>query len=155
YLGSFLESDGAWNAWSQLEDSIRTGRPAHRVETQELAEQFFPVLVRTLHVLHLERARIAARIVSAELRRKGLRIVDVGCGSAVWSIPYAEADSAARVTAQDFPAMLKVTRGYLKRHGVTRQYEFLPGDLKTVEFGVGRYDLALLGNIIHSEGERS
>ena len=155
YIGSFFESPGAWESWSQLEESVRTGRPLHHVESQELAEQFFPVLVRTLHVLHLDRARIAARAVAAKSRRKGLRIVDVASGSGVWSIPYAEEDPAVRVTAQDFPAVLKVTRGYLKRHGVTRQYDFLPGDLKSVEFPVGEYDLALLGNIVHSEGERS
>jgi ubiquinone/menaquinone biosynthesis C-methylase UbiE len=155
YLGSFFESEGTWESWSHLEEAIRTGRPAHRVEKRELAEQFFPVLVRTLHVLHLDRARIAAKAVAAHARRKGLRIVDVACGSAVWSIPWAEANPGTRVTAQDFPAVLKVTRGYLKRHGVSRQYDFLPGDLKTVEFGAGQYDLALLGNILHSEGERS
>lgn len=155
YFGSFFESEGLWDSWSQLADVIRTGRPVARVEKQELAEQFFPVLVRTLHVLQLERAQIAARAVAAGSRRKDLRVVDVACGSGVWSIPFAEADPGARVTAQDFPAVLKVTRGYLKRHGVTRQYDFLPGDLKTVEFGMGRYDLALLGNIVHSEGERS
>ncbi|MBI3933633.1 MAG: methyltransferase domain-containing protein, partial [Acidobacteria bacterium] len=155
YLGSFFESDGLWESWGQLEMAIRTGQPAFRVEQQELAEQFFPVLVRTLHVLQRDRASIAARALGAGGRRKGLRVVDVACGSGVWGIPHAEADPTTRVTAQDFPAVLKVTRQYLKRHGVTRQYDYLPGDLKTVEFGVGRYDLAILGNIVHSEGEGS
>ena len=155
YLGSFFESDGLWESWGQLEEVIRTGKPAFRVEQQGLAEQFFPVLVRTLHVLQRERARIAAHAISSESRRKGLRVVDVACGSGVWGIPYAEAGRSTRVTAQDFPAILKVTRQYLKRHGVLSQYDFLPGDLNAVEFDVSRYDLAILGNIVHSEGERS
>jgi ubiquinone/menaquinone biosynthesis C-methylase UbiE len=152
YLGSFFENDGLWDSWSQLEKVIRTGQPAFRVERKDLAEQFFPVLVRTLHVLQREQASVAA---AALISGKGLRVVDVACGSGVWGIPYAETDRSSRVTAQDFPAVLKVTRQYLKRHGVLSQYDFLPGDLNTVEFGVSRYDLAILGNIVHSEGERS
>lgn len=155
YLGSFFESDELWESWGQLEEVIRTGKPAFRVEQQGLAEQFFPILVRTLHVLHRDRARVAAGALGSNRGGKGLRVVDVACGSGVWGIPYAEADRTTRVTAQDFPAILKVTRQYLKRHGVLAQYDFLPGDLNTVEFGVSRYDLAILANIVHSEGERS
>src|SRR5438270_16109 len=51
--------------------------------------------------------------------------------------------------------LLETTRGYLKRHGVEDRYDFLPGDLKEIDFGEDRYDLALLGNIVHSEGEES
>ncbi|HWP84794.1 MAG TPA: class I SAM-dependent methyltransferase [Terriglobia bacterium] len=155
YLGSFLETDGLWESWGKLEQVIRTGQPVFRVEQQDRAEQFFPVLVRTLHVLQRDRAVTAARALGSLQRRKGLRVVDVACGSGVWSIPYAEANRTARVTAQDFPAMLKVTRQYLKRHGVLNQYDFLPGDLKSVDFGISGYDVAILGNIVHSEGERS
>ncbi|EQD30286.1 methyltransferase type 12, partial [mine drainage metagenome] len=72
-----------------------------------------------------------------------------------WGIAMAEADREARITAQDFPALLEVTREYLRRHGVEAQFEFLPGDLKQVDFGANRFDVALLGNIVHSEGERS
>jgi ubiquinone/menaquinone biosynthesis C-methylase UbiE len=155
YLGSFFENDRLWDSWGQLEKVIRTGKPAFRVEQQGQAEQFFPVLVRTLHVLQRDRARMAAGAIGSQRGGKGMRVVDVACGSGVWGIPYAEADPTTRVTAQDFPAVLKVTQQYLKRHGVLRQYDFLPGDLNTVEFGVSRYDLAILGNIVHSEGERS
>ena len=51
--------------------------------------------------------------------------------------------------------MLAVTREYLKRHGVEKQFDFLPGDLKSVDLGREQYDLALLGNILHSEGQPS
>jgi hypothetical protein len=47
------------------------------------------------------------------------------------------------------------TRQYLRKHGILDRCDFLPGDLKQVSFGEARYDLALLGNIVHSEGERS
>ena len=158
YLGLLLEQDDLWESWGHLTEVVRTGEPIHRVEAQELAEQFFPILVQTLHVLHRDRARSMAEALGIGTRLKGaraLRAMDVACGSGVWGIAVAEADPEARITAQDFPAMLAVTRNYLKRHGVERQFDFLPGDLKTTDFGREQYDLALLGNILHSEGEES
>ncbi len=155
YLGLLMEQDDLWESWGHLTEVIRSGQPLHRVEAQELAEQFFPTLVQTLHVLHRERARRMAEALGVGKVSKGLRAIDVACGSGVWGIAVAEADPQARVTAHDFPAMLAVTREYLQRHGVERQFDFLPGDLKTVDFGREQYDLALLGNILHSEGEES
>lgn len=155
YVGAMMEIDAVWESWGRLVEVIRTGRPVRRIEQKEKAEQFFPILVRTLHIMNREPARRAAAVLGAGSARRGMRVVDVGCGSGVWSIAIAEADREARVTAQDFPAMLEVTRRYLERHGLLDRYDFLPGDLKEVDFGENRYDLALLGNIVHSEGERS
>jgi ubiquinone/menaquinone biosynthesis C-methylase UbiE len=155
YLGRLFEQEELWQSWGHLTDVIRSGRPLLRVEDQALAEQFFPILVQTLHVLHRDRARRLAGALGVGNHSKGLRVVDVGAGSGIWGIAVAERDAKTRVTAQDFPAMLNVTREYLKRHGVERQFDFLPGDLKIVDFGHEQYDLALLGNILHSEGEES
>ncbi len=154
-LGDFLTMESLWDSWGSLTESVRTDRPYRRVETQKEAEEFFPKLVRGLHIVHREPAQRIARLLGAGNGRGQLRILDVAAGSGVWGIAFAEADAGARVTAQDYPRMLDVTREQLRRHGVEAQYDFLPGDLKRVEFGEQRYDVALLGNIVHSEGEES
>lgn len=154
YAGAVMENDDLTESWRHLAKAVRTGKPVHRMDIEEPAVKFFPTLVRTLHVMNRAPARRAVEalgIGSAQV----LNVVDIACGSGVWGIAVAEADPEARITAQDFPAMLRHTRQYLKRHGVERQYDFLPGDLKTVDFGKARFDLALLGHIVHSEGERS
>jgi ubiquinone/menaquinone biosynthesis C-methylase UbiE len=156
YVGALVEEgDEMLRPWLQLTEVIRTGKAPHRVGDQKTAEEFFPKLVRSLHVVNREPARRTARYLGAGNGAAGLRVVDIGCGSGVWGIAIAEADPQARITAQDYPGMLEETKRYIERHGVGAQYEFLPGDLKTVDFGVNRFDVALLGNIVHSEGERS
>jgi len=150
-----MENDGLWESWGQLAEVVRTGKPRRPVEKQELAEQFFPILVRTLHILNREPSRRMAQVLGGGNSRNGLKIIDIACGSGVWGIAIAEADPEARITAQDFPAVLSVTREFLKRHGVEAQYDFLPGNLREADFGAARYDVAILGNIVHSEGERS
>ena len=155
YLGSMMESDDLWNTWGQLTEVIRTGKPVRQVEHDELAEKFFPMLVRSLHIMNLEPARRTARALGAGNEHRGLRVVDVACGSGVWGISIAEADPEARITAQDFPGVFPTTREFVKRHKLEDRFDYLPGDLKEVDFGEERFDVALLGNIVHSEGERS
>jgi len=155
YLGSVLETNYLMDSWSRLADIIRTGSAPHHLERQQDAEQFFPRLVRTLHVMNREPARRLATALGAGTARQRLQVLDVACGSGVWGIAIAEADPRSRVTALDFPVVLDTTREYLRRHDVERQFDFMPGDLKEADFGESRFDLAVLGNVLHTEGEAS
>jgi len=155
YLGAIFEDDTLWESWGHLTEAVRTGKPPRRVENQAEAEKFFPILVRSLHVMNREPAQRMARVLGVGGSRRGLRALDVACGSGVWGIAVAEADPTAHVTMQDFPGVLEQTRTYVQRHGLAERCDYLAGDLKQVDFGQDRYDLALLGNIVHSEGEAS
>jgi ubiquinone/menaquinone biosynthesis C-methylase UbiE len=155
YLGAIMENDRLWEAWSGLTEAVRSGRPPRRVEEQAEAEAFFPVLIRTLDVANREPARRAAAALGAGKGPGGLQVLDVACGSGVWGAAVAEADPAATVTLQDFPGVLEHTRQFMERRGLAGRCIYLRGDLKRVDFGEGRFDVALLGNIVHSEGEAS
>lgn len=155
YVGALFESDALWQSWTGLTDAIRTGRPSVAVDQQAKAEEFFPTLVRTLHILNREPARRAAEALKVAAHPGRLDVIDIGCGSAIWSIAVAEQAPQAHVVAQDFPALMPVVREYAERHGVAGRFDYLPGNLRDVDLGEDRYDLALLGNIVHSEGEES
>jgi ubiquinone/menaquinone biosynthesis C-methylase UbiE len=154
YLGDFVNIETLWEAWGGLTESVRTGKPFRTVEQQQQAEQFFPKLVRGLHIVNRQPARNLARLFAGNIAPHA-QVLDVAAGSGVWSIAFAEADPHTRVTAQDFPGMIPVTRSYIERHGLSGQYDYLPGDLRTVDFGEDQFDLAILGNIVHSEGVES
>jgi len=156
YMGAVMADDSLRETWDKLDEAIRTGRPQRRVEGQAAAEKFFPLLIASLHVLNRAPAALTAQALGAGTeRRRNLRVLDVACGSGVWGIAVAEADPGAHLTFQDFPGVLEHTKQYVKRHGLEKRADYLPGDLKQVDFGEGRYDVALLGNIVHSEGEAS
>jgi ubiquinone/menaquinone biosynthesis C-methylase UbiE len=155
YVGGLIENEHFWEAWGKLAEAVKSGHPVHSVGKKERAEEFFPTLIRSLHVFNRARARRLAEEMGAGRTRRGLRVLDVACGSAVWSIAFAEAASEARVTAQDFPRVLEETRRYAERHGVAGRFDYLPGDLNEVAFGTDQFDIAILGNIVHSEGELS
>ncbi len=155
YMGSMLESERLWEAWAHLTEVVKSGKPFRNVTEQKDAEDFFKILVRSLHVTNRPLAQRATEALGAGTTRRGLRVLDIGCGSGVWGISIAEADEEARVTALDFPKVLEITREYAGRHKVAGRFEYLPGDLREADLGENRYDVAVLGNIAHSEGERS
>lgn len=155
YMGAILEGDHLWSAWSHLVDAIRSGKPVRSATNQAEAEKFFPVLVRTLHISNSEPARRLASVLASPGAERGLRVLDIGCGSAVWSIAVAKADSLARVTAFDYEKVLDTTREFVAREGVGKQFDFLAGDLRTFEFQPAGYDLVILGNIVHGESPKA
>jgi ubiquinone/menaquinone biosynthesis C-methylase UbiE len=155
YMGRLLEEDWIWESWGHLAEAVRTGRPFRHVDTPNGdAARFFKALIPSLHVANQAGARRAADVLLGDgMPREGLDVLDVGCGSAVWSIALVEAAGAAvRVTAQDLPSVLELTRDYLRIHGVERQYDFLPGDQRRVDFGTARYDVAVIARYVHELG---
>jgi SAM-dependent methyltransferase len=155
YMGRLLEEDWIWESWGHLAEAVYTGRPFRHVDTPtDDSTRFFKALIPTLHVANLAGARRAAEVVlQGGVPRGGLDVLDVGCGSAVWSIALAEAGGpSVRVTAQDLPAVLDMTRDYVQRHGVAAQYAFLPGDQRRVDLGREGYDLVLVARYVHELG---
>jgi 2-polyprenyl-3-methyl-5-hydroxy-6-metoxy-1,4-benzoquinol methylase len=78
-----------------------------------------------------------------------LRLLEVGCGSAVYGVVALTRLPAARLTAQDWPVVLPVAQEYAAQLGVAERMQTLSGDLRTVEFG-GPYDVVFLGHILHN-----
>lgn len=151
YLGGLtLQSDMAWESWSKLTPAVVSGTtPVPALEGDR--GEFFAVWVDALFNLNYPAAQAAAR----HWAQGRTRVLDIGAGSGVWSIAAAEVAAQARVTAVDLqPVLDRVTRLFAKNHGVEDRYEFRVGDFHTVDFGEQEFDLAYLGHILHSEGDR-
>src|SRR5262249_30092370 len=82
-----------------------------------------------------------------------VRVLDVAAGSGVWSIALAEQSPQVQVTVVDWSEVVLVCKKVANRHGVGDRYRYLAGDLLQTDFGTG-YQIATLGHILHSEGER-
>jgi hypothetical protein len=111
-------------SWANLAEAIRNNNPLLNLDAQANAEAFFPALTRSLHVFHRYPTKRMAEVLGVGVQYKRLRVLDVTCGSGVWGIALAQADSTAHVTMQDFPALLDQTRIYLVGEGVEAQKLF-------------------------------
>ena len=81
-----------------------------------------------------------------------LKVLDIAAGSGVWGIGVAQKTPGARITAVDFPRVLDVTKLVCERHGLSERLTCIAGDVLQADYGTG-YDVAILGHILHSEGE--
>jgi 3-hydroxy-5-methyl-1-naphthoate 3-O-methyltransferase len=139
--------------WAKLADSVRTGNPVASFGANGAnLEEFFATLVKSIFPGSYVPARAAVAAIGTARCRTIERILDVGAGSGAWSLAFAEKIPKARVTAVDSPMVTRLTRQYAERFGVAARYEYLEGDLREVELGQGRYDLAILGHVIHGQG---
>ena len=148
YLGGILRhGDQLIPRWLHLSEIVKTGKPAMAVNREGDGSAFFVDFVEDLFPVGYPSAKaLAAAFPQAR------KVLDVAAGSGVWSIPLAQNSKEVRVTALDWPGVLPATRRVTERMGVAGQYEFLAGDLNSADLGNG-YDLATLGQILHSEGE--
>jgi SAM-dependent methyltransferase len=143
-----------WDAWKNLAEAVRSGRPAERVDVAKKGREFFPKLVASIFPGSFAASTVAVSRFSEKERRKIHKILDVAAGSGAWSLAFARAIPEARVTTVDFPEMTPITAEFAEKFGVAARYDYLEGDLRQSDFGRDAYDLVILGHIIHSEGEK-
>jgi ubiquinone/menaquinone biosynthesis C-methylase UbiE len=154
YLGGVVMHANKLRAdWAHLTEVVRTGKPVTQLDDDEQAASFFVQFVDSLYNLNADAAdAVAAKVL--ESSGKGLHVLDVAAGSAVWSLAFARRDPKTRITVLDLPEVLeKITKPFVRKHGAEDRVEFLPGSLRRLDFGQAKYDVIVLGHILHSEGE--
>lgn len=136
--------------WVELTETIRTGQPARLpIEGEDDAGGFFTDVVGTLYALH----RPLADHFAGHYSKQTKRILDLGAGSAVWSLALAESNPQAKVVAVDRARVLEEsTTDFVTRAGAADRYELRAGSYHDVDLEVEHYGLVILGHIVHSEG---
>jgi precorrin-6B methylase 2 len=150
--GAAAFAGGLANDWMHLAEVVRTGRPTMPSAPEDRLMDFMPTLVKSIFPTSHVPARAAVAALGAPARKRINNILDVAAGSGAWSLAFAQALPKARVTVVDLPPITAITREYATRYGVADRYDYLEGNLREVEFGRERFDLVILGHIIHSEG---
>lgn len=141
--------------WMQLTDVVKTGKPAIAVNDKKEGAEFFAGFVEALFPLGYHAAKILGEHLNVAKASSPFNVLDLAAGSGVWGIGVAEQSPNVRITAVDWPEVLEVTKRIAKRHGLVDRLKTIPGDILAADFGTG-YQLATLGQILHSEGvERS
>ncbi len=132
--------------WSQLADRVRgaTSRQDHEDQRQ------FDYLAATQWT-HTPAAVEAAEIlnIGGEDEVAGPKILDLGCGSAVWSCAMAHRDPQATVVAVDNAAALEAANSTAASIGMLDRFESIEGDAASVELPEAEFDLVLIAQRLH------
>ncbi|MEM7051904.1 MAG: class I SAM-dependent methyltransferase [Acidobacteriota bacterium] len=137
--------------WDHLPVLLRTGEPLVQADAAAAGEAFYATQAASLGWMLAPAADLAARRLRVGDELRAPAILDLGAGSAVWSLAMASHDPAARVVAVDRPAVLSVATRRAASLGLEGQLAVRPGDYHQVSLEPQGYDLAVLGNVTHLE----
>lgn len=140
-------------SWLNLEEIVRTGKPEGRINDRTAGQDYFAGFVDALFPLSYPAANALGQHLNLKEATSKVQVLDIAAGSGVWGIALAQQSEHVQVSAVDWPLVLEVTRQMTARYGLTSQFEFLAGDILEVDFPE-RCDVATLGQILHSEGEK-
>ncbi len=134
-----------------LQEAVLKGK-VYSGTTQD-KEAFFQDLVQQLYSVSYQAANSLVKKLGVGKSLKAPRVLDLACGSAAWSIPFAIHDSGCQVVANDFASVLKVAQAYVQRFHLQKQYTWLEGDLLQLDLAKASFDVIILGHILHGIGE--
>jgi SAM-dependent methyltransferase len=138
--------------WLQLNEIVRTGKPATAVNASASGTDFFKELVPAIFPMSYQAAQALADELKVSSTDQPISVLDLASGSGVWGIALAQKSPKVKVTAVDWPEVLEVTRQITGKFKVADRFTYVGGDLKEADFGTG-HTIATLGHILHSEGK--
>lgn len=137
--------------WDHLPVLLKSGVPIARMDDATQSEALYQKQVTALAWMMKPSAEALAMTLGIGKARSGLNILDVGAGSAIWSLTLAAKDTTSTVTALDWPAVLQVAGSFAQQVGVTSRFTPMPGNYHDVVLPDATYDLAIIANVTHIE----
>src|SRR5205809_3419572 len=138
--------------WLSLTEVVRDGRPVLAVNQEEPGTEFFSQLVENIIPMSYPSAQALGHHLKIAKAKSEVRVLDLAAGSGIWGIALTQKSPRVRVTAVDWAGMIPTTKRITQKFGVADRFNYIEGDLLEANLGNG-YDIAILGHILHSEGE--
>jgi SAM-dependent methyltransferase len=147
-IAQFISNKAITGTFDQLTEIVRSGRTV--LPGEGTVEPENPVWVQFAETMAPMMAPVADPLAALVLEgRSGpIRVLDIAAGHGLFGIAIARQNPQARVTGQDWAAVLQVALRNAGKAGVESRYELLPGSAFDVDFG-GPYDAVLLTNFLH------
>jgi (2Fe-2S) ferredoxin/ubiquinone/menaquinone biosynthesis C-methylase UbiE len=148
--GAMKHTNHLWDRWSHLTAAVRAGTAPAFEDQSDRGADWTTAFIAAMH----RNASARAQAMLAHIGLDGVaRMLDVGGGSGALSIAFAKAKSDLAVDLFDLPNVVPLTKKYVAEAGVADQVHFVEGDFRADSLGENTYDLVLLSQICHMNGE--
>jgi (2Fe-2S) ferredoxin/precorrin-6B methylase 2 len=140
-----LHTAQLWHRWSNLTDSVRAGTAVGFEEMADRGDEWTGPFIAAMHRNASERAPLVVKAVGTTANE---RMLDVGGGSAAYSIAFAKANENLHSMVLDLPTVLPIAQRHINAAGLASRIETRPGDLRRHPLGTG-FTLILVSAICH------
>jgi len=139
YQGNIIKhADAIWRNWTELDNVIKTGKPARMFYDQE-------VFIRGMHDISKIKAAKIIKLMDLKNVKKAL---DLGGGPGTYSIEMAK--KGISVSLFDLPETVQIAKKILKEQNqIIPNLKFIEGDFLTDDIGKD-YDLIFISQILHA-----
>jgi SAM-dependent methyltransferase len=132
--------------WETLPEAVREGTSVINKMLHERSEDYIENFIKAMNWRAFSQA---ADIVSM-IDFKGVnKFLDLGCGSAAYSLEVARKYPNIQITVFDLPNVIPITQKYIEHAGMLDRIVTLSGDYLKDDIGKG-YDLVFISSIFHS-----
>jgi (2Fe-2S) ferredoxin/SAM-dependent methyltransferase len=133
-----------WRPWSTLTECVRTGTKVAAAPADEAEPGDIRAFIAAMDRNARDRATQIVRAVGGSFQR----LLDLGGGSAAYSIAFAQAHTELRAEVLDRAMVAPLTEDYIRRAGLEARIQARAGDMLTSDLGTG-HDLVLISQIAH------
>ncbi len=148
HLSGIMHMNTLWERWSDLTQAVKRGHAdAGKVDSWDEED------IRSFIAAMNDRAKSQAPVIAEMIDCEGMeKILDVGGGSAAFSIAFAKRYPGLRTVVFDLPSVVALTQAYIAGEGLSDVIGTVPGDYDHDELGNG-YDMIFFSAIVHSNSE--
>jgi len=147
YLGGLMHQVALWKTWSTLTEAVREGTSV--IARGVVAQRENNWLESFIEAMHMRARKQAGPIVRLMDLSRVHRVLDVGGGSAAFSMAFVRARKGIKAVVFDLPQVVVLTRKYIEAEGLTNSIETVAGNYELHSLGSG-FDVVFLSAIIHS-----
>jgi trans-aconitate methyltransferase len=127
-----------WESWGKLTDVVRSGKSIYKNLYIERSEEFVEAYVDSVHRSYNHEAEGVSKAITLKNVNK---MMDLGCGSGMYSIEFMRRNPNMEVVLFDYPKVIPHTQRYLEQAKLnTNNYRLKSGIIKDDEYETG-FDL--------------
>ena len=145
FMGGLYHTNNLWDTWSNLTDSVIKGSSIISNQNKTEKDDWVKSFIGAMHYRGVNQGKIIAMMIDLTNVK---RMLDVGGGSAAFSMEFVKRNPAINAVVLDLPHVIPITKKYVSESGLSDKINFLEGDYLTRDFE-GSYDLILLSAIVH------
>jgi C-methyltransferase len=156
YLGGMLNimaGGWAWSGYPRLADAVRAGGTILEHHAEIPGHEFWEAFAPSSVGIAMPAAHALAEILAPwAAERERLEILDIACGSGLYSLTLAARQPEAHTTLLDWANVLEFTRANVEKMSLGERTDYIEGDVFEVPLG-GPYDLIVASHIFHHFSE--
>lgn len=145
FMGNLYHTNNLWDTWSHLTDSVIKGSSVVSDDNKTEKDDWVKYFIGAMHYRGVNQGKILAMMIDLTNVK---RMLDVGGGSAAFSMEIVKKNPAINAVVLDLPYVIPLTKKYVSESGLSDKFSFIEGDYLTRDFE-GSYDLILLSAIVH------